>query len=81
MGPDMMAIVEDVRILGALLILPAASVFKAWLRYRRAVVAERGCTARLRTALHDVGAEHRAEVISACASVEAVRDEGADGRV
>ncbi|RBL86277.1 hypothetical protein DDE05_11475 [Streptomyces cavourensis] len=55
MGPDMMAIVEDVRILGALLILPAASVFKAWLRYRRAVVAERGCTARLRTALHDVG--------------------------
>ncbi|MDI9883771.1 hypothetical protein QMZ92_04995 [Streptomyces sp. HNM0645] len=81
MGPDLMTILEDARILGVLLILPAASVLKAWFQYRRAVAAERGRTVRLRTALHGVRAEHRAEVITACASVEAVNEEVTNGRM
>ncbi|WP_405568871.1 hypothetical protein OG418_30025 [Streptomyces phaeochromogenes] len=57
-------------------LLPLAVIvvgaLKVWLKYRRAVVVEQGRTARLRSVLHTVRPELRAEVITAYASVEAV---------
>ena len=62
--------------LGGRVLLPLAVImvgaFKVWLQYRKAVVAEEGRTARLRSVLHTVRPELRAEVITAYASVEVV---------
>jgi hypothetical protein len=51
--------------------LPAAGVIKAWIGYRRAVAVERWRTRRLVSALRSVGPAYRADVITACAQVEA----------
>lgn len=71
MGLDITAILPDLRVSLLLAAVPVAGVLKAWFGYRRAVMVEQWRTARLRSALRSVGPEHRAEVIAACASVEA----------
>lgn len=64
------------------LLLPLAAVtvgaLRLWFQYRKAVVRERGRTARLKVALHSVQPELRADVIMAYASVEAAASETSD---
>lgn len=61
----------DVRIALVLLAVPAAAVLRAWLRYRLAAAADRSRNQRLSMALRGTRPEHRAEIITACASLEA----------
>ncbi|MUN41510.1 hypothetical protein [Actinomadura litoris] len=51
--------------------LPVAGIVKAWIGYRRVVAIEQWRTLRLEAALRSVDTEHRANVITACARVEA----------
>ncbi|MGW0840188.1 hypothetical protein ACWD26_08485 [Streptomyces sp. NPDC002787] len=70
MGSEIMTALFDGRLL-----LPLAAIaigaLRMWLRYRKALVMERGRTARLRVVLHTVQPELRADIITAYASAEA----------
>lgn len=76
MAPELTALLDGRALLP--LAVMAVGALKAWLQYRKVVVLERGRTARLRSALHTVRPELRADVITAYASVEAAGGEASD---
>ncbi|WP_328975992.1 hypothetical protein [Streptomyces canus] len=77
MGSEVMAVLVDGRLLLALAAVTVGAL-KVWLQYRKAVVRERGRTARLRVVLHTVRPELRADVITAYASLEAAGEGTSD---
>ncbi|WP_420035097.1 hypothetical protein ACN2WE_24140 [Streptomyces sp. cg28] len=77
MTTEIITVLADGRVLLPLAVIVIGAL-KAWLQYRKAVVLERGRTARLRSVLHTVRPELRAEVITAYASVEAASLEASD---
>jgi hypothetical protein len=57
------------------LALPTAGVIRAWISYRKTIAVEQWRTRRIVTALQSVEPSHRAEVIEACADLEAASRE------
>jgi hypothetical protein len=60
--------------------LPVTGVIRAWISYRRAIDVEQWRTRRFVSALRSTKPEHRADIIAACAYMEAACSTPCDPR-